>query len=434
MRSPHTLLLAVGFVLAAAACDFGPVRTVAPDQEGVERIALEATTALESGDSAIADSLSWPAGRVARGTVTIRREKENILLLEQAQNAALTDSGTAHFSDLLGGRYWAWGEHRLSDEEVTRLPDDRQATVRVLGGGDFTTVRRGPGSTPLRLPMQANEADGLVISEKSFFVANERYDYRFFGYVEIYNNGTETVYLDGMLIGRAYGTRSVSGDIWTCAEKMNFVSDPAGIWSRVYEQFPGSGSDHPLNPGEMALVATDAIDHSQVVNGYLDLSKVADFEFHGPADIDNPDVPNMQNPRPGSCLQCAGHGLVTYGDRALFLTDPVETDELPSQRIVPGSDRVYQRFPSGRIVDVMSNENMAPNVDGKDWCPDAVHPSFDRVTYFEHGNRDDLHLFSLHRPVVGRRPNGQPILLDTNTSAVDLELMSRTPGELPPRQ
>lgn len=211
VRSTHILLLAVGLALAAAACDFGPVRTVAPDQEGVERIPLEATTALESGDSAIADSLDWPSGRVARGTVTIRREKENILLLEPAQNAALTDSGTAHFADLLGGRYWAWGEHRLSEEEIARLPDDRQATVRALGGGDFTTARRGPGATPFRLPMQANEADGLVISEKSFFVANEKYDYRFFGYVEIYNTGTETVYLDGMVIGRGYGPRS-TGD------------------------------------------------------------------------------------------------------------------------------------------------------------------------------------------------------------------------------
>jgi len=87
-------------------------------------------------------------------------------------------------------------------------------------------------------------------------------------FVEIINAGTNTEYLDGKII-----------------------TDEAGSGIEGIFQFPGSGTDYPLAPGEFVIIAADA-DGS---DGYdPDLSTLADWEcYTGPADYDNPSVPNL---------------------------------------------------------------------------------------------------------------------------------------------
>jgi FKBP-type peptidyl-prolyl cis-trans isomerase 2 len=77
----------------------------------------------------------------------------------------------------------------------------------------------------------------------------------------LYNNSEDVVYLDSLIIADAeYGYR-----------------DEDYIHSVHAYMFPGDGDDYPLAPGEMVIVAQDAMNHS--ANNSVDLSG-AEFEYY----------------------------------------------------------------------------------------------------------------------------------------------------------
>jgi hypothetical protein len=95
-------------------------------------------------------------------------------------------------------------------------------------------------------------------------------------YVELYNAGTQTEYLDGKIICRL--SRNIT--------KVTYIF-----------QFPGNGTDYPIQPGEYKVCAQSAVNWKEQYPTSIDLSH-ADFEFYNPAnasDPDNPDVPNIVN-------------------------------------------------------------------------------------------------------------------------------------------
>lgn len=117
-------------------------------------------------------------------------------------------------------------------------------------------------------------------------------------YITIYNPTQKTLYLDSL----ALVTNQVDPRvILEFAPGDNFIGQYYGVNSVMY--FPGSGTDHPVKPGQTIVVAKRAIDHAQAfvksieaegetVKGYegydqlLDLSK-ADFEWDAANDADN---------------------------------------------------------------------------------------------------------------------------------------------------
>ncbi len=95
-------------------------------------------------------------------------------------------------------------------------------------------------------------------------------------YVELYNAGTQTEYLDGKIICR------LSSNI----TKVTYIF-----------QFPGTGTDYPIQPGEYKVCAQSAVNWKEQYPTSIDLSN-ADFEFYNPnnaSDPDNPNVPNIVN-------------------------------------------------------------------------------------------------------------------------------------------
>ncbi len=95
-------------------------------------------------------------------------------------------------------------------------------------------------------------------------------------YVELYNAGSQTEYLDGKIICRL--SRNIT--------KVTYIF-----------QFPGNGTDYPIQPGEYKVCAQSAVNWKAQYPTSIDLSH-ADFEFYNPAnasDPDNPDVPNIVN-------------------------------------------------------------------------------------------------------------------------------------------
>ena len=94
-------------------------------------------------------------------------------------------------------------------------------------------------------------------------------------YVTLYNNSDATLYLDGLCVGVVDPSNSLESP-WLANTEMQRIPVNDLTW-----QFPGSGQEHPLQPGAETTIATNAINHSggefQHVNS-VDLSKV-DWAF-----------------------------------------------------------------------------------------------------------------------------------------------------------
>lgn len=250
-------------------------------------------------------------------------------------------------------------------------------------------------------------------------------------FFELYNNGGQTAYLDGMLLAHAYAFWRELGSFGhhRCSVTEPMRSDAEGVWTDVIWQFPGSGSDHPVAPGETVLIAVAAADHTGVHSTTLDLSN-ADFELDpAAAGADNPAAPNLGNvgPRLGGTI--VGWGL-NGGEAFYVLASPVDVAGLPLRRD-PGTDKDwrFRRIPADRILDVAVIwwDTSEAEVSITPPCKDPVHPSFDRLPggYLRSGAVEPT--LSASRRTVELRGGGSA-LLDTNTSKVDFYRSERTPG------
>jgi len=81
---------------------------------------------------------------------------------------------------------------------------------------------------------------------------------------EIYNNGNETIYIDGLCIGLLQSSGATACP-WV--DELGNIQDSLPIIFHAL-MFPGTGQDHPLAPGESIVLAQDGINHkSDPVNG-----------------------------------------------------------------------------------------------------------------------------------------------------------------------
>ncbi len=111
-------------------------------------------------------------------------------------------------------------------------------------------------------------------------------------YIVVYNPSNETLYADGLSIAVTQHLAWQDKAMWY-DEYYGSNRVPVGGFITV----PGTGKEHPVEPGERFVIAFTAIDHSRT-EGYdhaVDLSG-ADYEvYYGPdkKDVDNPEVPNV---------------------------------------------------------------------------------------------------------------------------------------------
>jgi hypothetical protein len=138
--------------------------------------------------------------------------------------------------------------------------------------------------------------DDLVINEV-YYDATGTDDHNEF--IELYNAGSTTVFLDGAVI----------------TDECGLISGNEGVY-----QFPGvvGGTDYPVAGYDFVLIAVDAVD-----DGVPPELSGADWEFYaGGSDSDNPSVPNLV--RVGGSYDI---GLSNSGDGIVILTG--ETLEIP---------------------------------------------------------------------------------------------------------
>jgi len=165
----------------------------------------------------------------------------------------------------------------------------KQASNASLG--DYVTTLLSASKTLKPNQQIAGVADTIKMTKlvTSNLVINEIYysgvttgvsTYNLDQFVEIYNAGGTTLYLDGLILARL-------------ANNMNYVCTNHVEVVYAY-QFPGKGKQYPILPGELMVIAQDAIDHRTIAQQSIDLTN-ADWECFNQLgnDIDNKSVKNL---------------------------------------------------------------------------------------------------------------------------------------------
>jgi hypothetical protein len=422
LRSTRLPLASAVLLLAlVAGCE--PMAPIDPDNPfgdsgngggGVQRAVLEVVVEVVAEDAAIAQALGWAERRIPDTEVRVEGTGFSETLVSGPD-------GTVRLEDLLPGSYTISVERMLTAEELP-LVEAVEAGVLGFAGGQRISVL-SPATTRT-FSLGAGRRGSLVISEfvKTLGTAPGGAEYRFGGYIELYNNSDTLIYLDGKVLGHGWDYSGDYAPNFPCSMFEDFRNDPEGIWSRLFYRFPGAGTDYPLAPGQTAVIATDAIDHTQFATGVVDLSG-ANFETVGGADVDNPAVPNLINIGPFE--HPFGHGLMLgVLVQMPFIAEPLVVAELEGRR-EPSNGNLFYRIPREKLIDVAVAR--VPDLGGIPWCPELIHRSIDRQEAISEASWPAA---SLHRRVFGELEDGRLILQRTFTSGRDFELRAPAPGRI----
>jgi len=359
--------------------------------------------------------LGWMSG-IPDVDVIVRSADSEQSLVDSGRTDA---EGRITVGPLLPSQYVISLLRVLTDSERRQLPIETSLEgfalegVVALGRADTTAVRALAATR------------GSVLTSEFFFAQGyyNGYPYSTGGYWELYNNSDTTIYLDAMILaeGRAQG---IETNPMSCAESESRFQPPDGVWTFRLDRFPGSGREYPLRPGEVALVAGYAIDHSQYFQNALNLSR-ADFEFGSPEGTNNPDVPNLV--WLGLERRRAGELFSSVYNVPVIVT-PLDTSGLPRQWSPGTVPTQYRQVPAATILEVFAwryyqSFSTTP-------CRRMVHPNF-TIDIEIGGVGPDAFLVSTNRRVLYTKPDGRKILLHTRSSRTDFVDGPRTPGFIP---
>lgn len=135
---------------------------------------------------------------------------------------------------------------------------------------------------------------GFVLAEIFFAGTETPEGKRYIGdkYFVLFNNAADTLSADGLILIEADLNSVQKYDLGDHDFRDRYFAIDA-----MY-RIPGDGNTYRVAPGQMILIADNAMDHTAANANSFDLS-TADFEWYdvsssaGATDVDNPDVPNL---------------------------------------------------------------------------------------------------------------------------------------------
>ena len=422
-------VLLLSFFAVSAACSVEERTLVAPEPVATRDVVFRIVADAEAPDQAAATALGWSDGIPGVEVSLATSDSVTLTATSDAQ-------GRIVLSDVPVGPFTLQAKKVLSAAE--RASVSGESDVVGFVGESFVTIDAA-NISEIEVRTPAAFRRGLMLSEYAFkraMIAGLG-TYYFGGYLELYNNGEETVYLDGLQLADAtsFGASYV-GSNFTCESVGVQMEDSGGIWTRYLVAFPGSGSDYPVEPGGTVVVAMDAIDHRGLFPDQLDLSN-ADFEM--PGGPDNPAVPDMIN------LSVGHNPIHTHGpmfDAWNYVTAVLAAPADPStfatnSRVTNGVTFNTIRIPAAGLIDVMTSSGMFYlnyTPPGRRLCPRFVNQSFDRGYGFHITDSETTSSFDQGpvRKVLFVDENGRPVLQHSRNSAVDWKTGPRTPGVIAP--
>lgn len=279
------------------------------------------------------------------------------------------------------------------------------------------------------------DTDDLIIAEVFFAGTLQSSGNQYYGddYVKLYNNTDHVVYADGLTF---FETKFLT------TEKRAYTPDimATDVTVQALYTIPGSGKEHPVEPGDYLLLADTGIDHRVANPNSFDLSG-ADFEWYDVSttpstmDIDGPTVTNLDK---WYCYTLSvfllhNRGFKAYGiariplDREKYLKEyryDYDYEIVTQVGTFPMSAYAY-RIPNEWVVDIV-NCSVAS---GYAW--NLCAPSLDSGwTYCGTIDKDKTRYFkAVRRKLLYVNEQGNPVLKDTNNSSADFN-PEVTPSEI----
>jgi len=240
---------------------------------------------LPDGDGKLSVVIVDTTGTVPGSTPGIPAVVEGASVSLQArthEHVEVTDAvtGVADFSLLPAGEYSLFARKEL--------PVGAQKKVFT---GFIDVYVPGPDVVVDTIYVGIVTVNALMINEIYYAGGDYSKFYFYDQFVELFNSSQDTLYLDGCIL-----TRNFPSDRETIEE----IDHVRAIYAFQFPGVPVSGRQYPINPGQLVVVAGDAVDHSAYANA-VDLSG-ADWEFFNPlgSDYDVPGIPNVVSIHPES--------------------------------------------------------------------------------------------------------------------------------------
>ncbi|MCD9856685.1 DUF4876 domain-containing protein [Epilithonimonas sp. JDS] len=178
-----------------------------------------------------------------------------------------------------------YGSYKIVANGTVVTKDNEEVQVGATAQKDVNT-----GVVNLSLPLIIKQFNKDFIIEEVFFAGvktNDGKNYNNSRYFKITNNTNDVLYADRLMIATSEFFTTVARTVTP-----NIVDQAFPISAVMI--VPGTGKEHPVQPGSFIVVADNAIDHT-ASNGF-NLTN-ADFEFPSTnpslGQVDNPSVPNM---------------------------------------------------------------------------------------------------------------------------------------------
>lgn len=305
-----------------------------------------------------------------------------------------------------------YGSYKITANGTVITKDNEEVQVGATAQQDITT-----GVANLSLPLYIKQFNNDFIIEEVFFAGvktNEGKNYNNSRYFKITNNTDGVLYADRLMIGMSEFFTTVARTVTPSIVEQAFPISAVMI-------VPGTGKEHPVQPGSFIVVADNAINHT-ASNGF-DLTK-ADFEFPSTnpslGQVDNPSVPNMEIAYTQMTYNMIflyttsqqGYVLARLPEGQTATTFLAENKYDYSYTTSAGTVRNVSAYkiPNTWIVDALntSRENdflqilTAPSLDAG-WT--TASPGYNGKT--------------VRRKVLGLMSNGKNLYKDTNNSTLD---------------
>lgn len=305
-----------------------------------------------------------------------------------------------------------YGSYKITANGTVITKDNEEVQVGASAQKDINT-----GVVNLSLPLIIKQFNKDFIIEEVFFAGvktNDGKNYNNSRYFKITNNTDEVLYADRLMIATSEFFTTVARTVTP-----NIVDQAFPISAVMI--VPGTGKEHPVQPGSFIVVADNAIDHT-ASNGF-NLTN-ADFEFPSTnpslGQVDNPSVPNMNivytqmtfnmiflytTSQQGYALARLPEGQTSETFLAQNKYDYSYTNSAGGV-----TNRSVYKIPNTWIVDALNTtrENdflqilTAPSIDAG-WT--TASPGYNGKT--------------VRRKVLGTMTNGKNLYKDTNNSTLD---------------
>lgn len=323
------------------------------------------------------------------------------------------EDGLAFFEEILAGNYNITATKTLSAEESEALTGI--AEELNLNATDNDVMIANNDIKEISLTLAGSKVGDLVFKE-IYYTGSEGY-YFSDQFYEIYNNSTEPISVDSLIIADIYGSAGNAGD------PTPFQDDDENVYARNAWMVPGD-ADHVLQPGESFIIAQDGINHYEDPNGSenspVDLSD-ADYESYverdDNKDTDAPEVPNL--------IQLHFTGGFDWltpvfgGSYVIFKVDDFSELELVTNP-ESSSSTEYVQIPVDLVIDGV---DALVDEDAGDYK--RLPASLDAGFIYCSGT----YVGESIRRKISNTIDGRHILQDTNNSAEDFEVLTTpTPG------